>query len=370
MATKAYKKVKAAVLNQWGKHLDIEDLNLERPGKDEVMVKNAFCAICHSDIHSFMGEHFNPPLPAVGGHEVSGYVEEVGENVTYVKPGDPVIITIPSVGCGQCYSCMNGQPSYCENRGIKLASPGRYFNPKGQRLTQLGGAMGGFVEYTTVKEYNVVKMPADMPLEVASLLACGVISGFFAVINKAQVKPFQSVLVMGTGGVGLNAIQGAVFSGAYPVIAVDVEDSKLKLAGKFGATYTVNAKKESDPIEAVRKLTSGRGVDYAFITVAGLGPLRQGFKMCARGGTTIVIGHAGEEKLADFDAMDVMGVSLTGCGMGQARPRLDIPRLVQLYQGGRLKLDELLDQRFSLDQIDEAIASALTGKTLRNIIVL
>jgi S-(hydroxymethyl)glutathione dehydrogenase/alcohol dehydrogenase len=369
MAVKAGKKVKAAVVNKFGTHLDIEELTLERPEQGEVMVKVAFCAICHSDIHSIKGEHFNPPLPAIGGHEVSGYVEEIGEGVSYVTPGDPVIVTIPAVGCGQCYSCMNGQPTLCENRMTKLAGPGRYINKKGQRLTQLGGAMAGFTEYTTVKEYNVVKMPKDMPLDLASLLACGVVSGFYAVINKVQVRPFSSVVVMGTGGVGLNAVQGAVFSGAYPVIAVDVEDNKLEIARKFGATYTINAKREPDPIGAVKILTSGKGADYAFITVAGMGPLRQGFLMCRRGGMTIIIGHAGEQRLSDFDVMEVMGVTLTGCGMGQIRPRIDIPRLVTLYKGGRLKLDELLDRRFSLDQIDEAIESALTGKALRNIIV-
>ncbi len=362
-------KVKAAVVREYGKPLTIEEVTLEPPGKEEIIVRVAFCAICHSDIHSFRGEHGKPPLPAIGGHEVSGYVEEVGENVTYVKPGDRVVVTIPPAGCGQCFLCTIGQPNRCENRNIKLASPGRYIDKNGQRLTQLGGAMAGFAQYTTVSQYNVVKLPDDMPLEQASLLACGVISGFYAVINKAQVKPFSSVVVMGTGGVGLNAIQGAVFSGAYPVIAVDIEGKKLEMARIFGATYTVNAKQESDPIAAVRKITSGRGVDYAFITVAGIGPLRQGFKMCGRGGTTIIIGHAGEERLSDFDALDVMGVTLTGCGMGQARPRVDIPRLVDIYKGGRLKLDELIANHYKLEQINEAIESSLSGNVLRNVIV-
>lgn len=362
-------KVKAAVLYEYGKPMVVEDVTLEPPGKEDVLVKVAYCAICHSDIHSIKGEHGCPPLPAVAGHEVSGYVEKVGEGVTYVKPGDHVIVTIPTVGCGHCYRCTLGQPHMCENRGFRLASPGRYINKDGNRLTQLSGVMGGFAEYTTVSQNNVVKIPEDMPLEQASLLACGVISGFYAVVNKAQVKPFSSVVVVGTGGVGLNAIQGAVFSGAFPVIAVDVVDKKLEMAKKFGATYTVNVKKESDPIGAIRKLTSGRGADYAFITVGGIGPLRQGFQMCGWGGTTIVIGHAGVERLSDFDATEFMGVTLTGCGMGQIRPRVDIPRLIDLYKNGRLKLDELIADHYSLDQINEAIDSSLQGEALRNIIV-
>ena len=364
-------KTRGAVVQDFNRPMVIEELELEPPGKDEVMVKNAFCAICHSDIHSIRGEHGYPPLPAVGGHEISGYIQETGENVTYVKPGDRVVVTIPTAGCGQCFFCTTGRPDLCEYRRIKLALPGRYINRKGERLTQLGGAMAGFAEYTTVSQYNVVKISNEMPLEQASLLACGVISGFFAVVNRAKVTPFSSVVVMGAGGVGLNAIQGAVFSGAFPIIAVDVKDSKLEMARKFGATHTINASTVSDPVEMVRKLTqSGKGADYVFVTVAGIGPLRQGFLMS--GGTvgmTIVIGHAGEERLSDSDATEVMRRTLTGCAMGQIKPRVDIPRLESLYLAGRLKLDELITNHYSLDQINEAVEESSKGEVLRNIIV-
>jgi S-(hydroxymethyl)glutathione dehydrogenase/alcohol dehydrogenase len=365
-------KVKAAINYEFGTHLEVEDVDMDPPGEGEARIKVAFCAICHSDIHSMKGEHpqFNPKLPAIGGHEVAGHVDEIGKGVTYVKTGDPVIVTIPSVGCGHCYMCTIGKPFLCENRGFKFSSPGPYITKKGQRLTQFAGAMSGFVEYTNALEGNIVKVPEDMPLDSASILACAVISGFGAVVNKAQVKPFSSVVVMGTGGVGLNAIQGAVYSGAFPVIAVDVVDKKLELAKEFGATYTVNASKEEDPIGVVRKLTSGRGADYVFITVAGNAPLRQGFLMSGMDGITVAIGHAGEQYLSDFEVTEfVGGKTLTGCGMGQTRPRIDIPRLIDLYQAGYLKLDELLDQRYPLDKINEALESCLKGETLRNIIV-
>jgi S-(hydroxymethyl)glutathione dehydrogenase / alcohol dehydrogenase len=365
-------KTKVAVLYEYGKPLVIEEATLESPRKGEVMVRIASCAICHSDIHSMRGEHGNHPLPAVGGHEISGYIAEVGEGVTYVKPGDPVVTTLPMVGCGECYFCTLGQPSRCEGRkkGFIFGAPGRYVLTSGQRLTQLGGAFAGFAQYTTLAQEHITKLPQDMPMAQASLLACGVISGFGAVVNKAQVKPFSSVVVMGAGGVGLNAVQGAYFSGAYPIIAVDVVDKKLEAARQFGATWTVNSRTEKDPVAKVRELTLGRGADYIFITVAGLGPLRQGWMMSGMAGMTVVIGHAGVESMADFDATEfVGGKMMTGSAMGFVRPRVDIARLIDIYKAGRLKLDELISNRYPLEKINEAIASSLEGEALRNVII-
>jgi S-(hydroxymethyl)glutathione dehydrogenase / alcohol dehydrogenase len=366
-------KTKVAVLYEYGQPLVIEEAELDSPGEGEVMVRIACCAICHSDIHSMRGEHGNHPLPAVGGHEIAGYVEEAGKGVTYVKSGDPVIITLPAVGCGECYFCTLGQPNRCEGRkkgGFIFGAPGRYVTSKGQRLTQLGGAIAGFAQYTTVDQIHVTKIPDDMPMAQASLLACGVISGFCAVTNKAKVTPFSSVVVMGAGGVGLNAVQGAYFSGAYPIIAVDVMDKKLEAARQFGATFTLNAKTEKDPVAAVRNLTKGRGAEYVFITVAGTGPLRQGWMMSSMAGTTLVIGHAGVELMTAFDATEfVGGKMMTGSAMGFLRPRVDLPRLIEIYKGGRLKLDELVSNRYPLEKINEAIASTLEGEALRNVIV-
>jgi Zn-dependent alcohol dehydrogenase len=206
-------------------------------------------------------------------------------------------------------------------------------------------------------------------MDRAALLGCGVISGFGAVVNGAKVKPFSSVVVMGTGGVGLNAIQGAAFVGAHPIIAADVMDNKLEAARSFGATHTINIKKEHDPIAEVRRITYGRGADYVFITVAGIQPKRQGFLMLARNGMEIFIGHGINEYLSEFDAVEfVGGRMITGCAMGASRIRVDIPRLIELYQVGRLKLDELISKKYRLEQINEAIEDAEKGESLRNVI--
>ncbi len=362
--------MKAAVCYEFGKPLVIEDLELDKPGKGEVKVKVAACAICHSDIHSLYGEHSPIKLPAVGGHEIAGYIDEVGEGCSYAKVGDPVIVSIPMNGCGQCYFCLIGQSYNCPNRPLKLAAPGRYTNSKGQRLWQFAGDIAGFVEYTTVPEDHVVKVPKDMPLDRACLLACGVISGFGAITNRAKVKPFDAVVVMGSGGVGLNAVQGARFSGAHPIIAVDVLDSKLAAAKAFGATHTINVKTESDPVKKVREIIGGRGADVVIIAVAGIDIVRQGFNMAGPNGLTVVIGHAGKETMSNFDATEfVGGRMMSGSAMGAVRPRLDIPRLIDLYQCGRLKLDELVSQRFPFVKINDAIADAMKGDALRNVLI-
>lgn len=362
--------MKAAILYAFGKPLVTEDVTMDPPGKGEVKIRIAACAICHSDIHSFRGEHGSPPLPAVGGHEIAGYVEEAGEGVTYVKPGDPVVACIVPTGCGHCYYCNIGLSSQCMNHPIYLAAPGRYVNRSGRRLTQLAGPVAGFVEYSTLPEIHVVRIPEDMPVDRAALLGCCVISGFGAVVNRAKVKPNSSVLVMGAGGVGLNAIQGAFFSGAYPIIAADILDHKLEAAKAFGATYTVNMKQTDDPVKKVRDLTDGRGADTVIIAVAGIDILRQGFMMSAVDGTTVIIGHGHGEQLSDFTPTDFMrGRKLTGSAMGAARPRLDIPRLIELYRSGRVKLDELISGRYPLSRINDAIASMEQGEAIRNVIM-
>ncbi len=362
--------MKAAILYEYGKPLVLEEVSLDPPGRGEITIRMAATAICHSDIHSFRGEHGNPPLPAVGGHEIAAYIEETGEGVTYVRAGDPVIASISPAGCGDCYYCNIGLSNQCINNRITLAGPGRYVNSKGQRLTQFAGAIAGFAEYATIPEANVVKIPEDMPLDLASLLGCGVISGFGAVVNRAKVQPNSSVLVMGAGGVGLNAIQGAVFCGAFPVIAVDVLDSKLENAKTFGATHTINAKTEKDPISKAFEITYGRGADCVIIAVAGLDILRQGFMMSSVEGATVIIGHGFGEQLSAFSPLDFMlGRKLTGSAMGATRPRLDIPRLIELYKNGRLKLDELVSGHYPFEEINEAIASMERGEAIRNVIM-
>lgn len=356
--------MKAAVCYEFCKPLVVEEVNIDSPKKGEVKVRIAATAVCHSDIHTIKGE-LDRDLPMVPGHESSGYVEEVGENVTSVKPGDAVVISL-LVSCGHCLHCVSGRPHMCE-ANWPLSTESRLHNKQGQALS-LMVRVGSFAEYVIVDESQVVRLPGDMPIEQAALLACGVITGFGAVVNRARVEPLSSVVVIGTGGVGLNAIQGAAYSGAYPIIAVDMLDSKLEAALAFGATHTVKASDE-DAIKQVQQLTSGRGADYVFVTVGITAAIEQGFFMSGPRGMTVIVGLA-MEKLSlpplEFIRTERM---LTGSFMGTLRLSVDVPKLVTLYQAGRLKLDELITNRYPLEQINEAIESVERGEALRNLIV-
>jgi Zn-dependent alcohol dehydrogenase len=241
-------------------------------------------------------------------------------------------------------------------------------------VSQLSGPdIAGFAEYVTVPERTLVKIPKDMPVDSAALLACGVVSGYGAVFCHAQVEALSSITVIGCGGVGLNVIQSAKLAGAYPIIAVDIQDSKLETAQNFGATHTVNSKKETNPVEAVYRLTGGRGSDYVFIVVAGLDILRQGYMMSTFRGMTVILGHGFNEPLAAFQPVEFVATDriLTGCAMGGTRfnSRVDFPRIIELYQAGRYKLDELITGRYKLEEINEAIASVERGEAIRNVII-
>jgi Zn-dependent alcohol dehydrogenase len=242
-------------------------------------------------------------------------------------------------------------------------------NKKGQPL-DLKGNIGGFAEYVVVDESQVVKVPSDIPLDSAALLACGVTTGFGGVVNRAKVRPFQSVVVMGVGGVGINAIQGAAYAGAYPVIAVDVLESKLKMALDFGATHMVNAKNEKAADE-IRNLTGGRGADFVFVTVGSIAAINQGMSFTAVRGTTVMIGLPNFKDQVSITPLDMIPTekNLVGSFMGATNLKIDIPDLINLYKVGRLKLDELITGRFPLEKINEAMALTEKGEGLRNIII-
>ncbi len=358
--------MKAAVCYQYGQPLVIEDIDIRPPRPGEVKVRLAATAICHSDIHFIRGE-IPQPLPFVAGHESSGYIETVGEGVTSVKAGDRVVASL-LVSCGKCPPCREGRPHMCQAVWPRdKESP--YKNKKGQPIGQMT-LIGSFAEYTIVDASQVVPIPDDMPLDRAALLACGVITGFGAVVNRARVPVMSSCVIIGCGGVGLNAIQGAAIAGAYPIIAVDIVDKKLKAARDFGATHTVNAT-QGDAIEAVKGLTGGLGAAYVFVTVGSIAAVAQGFGMSAPSGTTVIVG------LPHF--RDMLSVSplafvkdertLTGAYMGSTNLSQDIPKLVELYQAGILKLDELITARYPLEQINEAIEAVVKGEALRNVIM-
>lgn len=362
--------IKAAVCYEVRKPLVMEEVILEPPGKGEVIIRCAGTSICHSDLHMIKGEHGPCPLPAVAGHETAGWVEEVGEGVTYVKPGDLVVYTLIPEPCDNCYYCNIGEFNQCINHPIVRRSPGRLRTKDGKRIYQWYGTMATFAEYATGLETNLVKIPKDTPVDRAALLSCGVIAGYGAVVNRAKVKPNRSVIIVGAGGVGLNAIQGALFVGAFPIIAIDINEKKLEMAKQFGATYIINAKKESDVMKKAMDLNYGRKADYVIVASAGIELLRQAFLMAAKNGTTVVVGHGFGEQMKEWMPVEFCGGKvLTGSAMGAIRTRIEIPRLIELYRNGRFKLDELVSGHYSFDKISEALASMEKGDVIRNVVM-
>ncbi len=358
--------MKAAVCYEVGKPLVIEEITLDPPKQGEVKVKLAATAVCHSDIHFFRGE-LPGQLPFVGGHESAGYVDEVGPGVTGFKKGDPVVLSLLS-SCGKCRFCLAGQRHLC-NGVFPMDNETRMHNKKGQDLTMLIKT-ASFAEYTIVDQSQLVKIPADMPMDSACMLACGVITGFGAVVNRARVKPMSSCVIVGIGGVGLNAVQGAAFSGAYPIIAVDIADKKLQAAKKFGATHTVNSAK-TDAAKEIEKLTDGAGADYVFVTVGSTAVINQALGMSGPRGVTVLVGLPKYTEMAEYAPFNIIRFEriLTGSFMGTTQLQTEIPKLVKLYKAGILKLDELITDRYPLEKINEAIDAVVKGEALRNIIV-
>jgi S-(hydroxymethyl)glutathione dehydrogenase / alcohol dehydrogenase len=358
--------MKAAVCYEYGKPLVIEDVELAPPQKNEVKVRLAATAICHSDIHFINGD-VGFPVPFVPGHESAGYVEEIGEGVTLVKPGDAVVVSCLA-SCGKCKYCAAGLPQLCVAQW-PLDKESRLRNKKGQVLAHMTRT-ATFAEYAIINEGQIALIDKDMPMDRACLLSCGVLTGFGAVVNRAQVKPFHSAVIIGFGGVGASSVQGAALSGAYPVIVVDVIDSKLKDAAVFGATHTINAKK-TDAIAAVKELTGG-GADYVFVTVGSTDAIKQGLTMCGPRGMTVVVGVVPIDKLVSISPHEfLLGCEkiLTGSYMGSSQLRYDVQNLTRLYKLGKLKLDEMITKRYRLEQINEAIETVIKGQALRNVIM-
>jgi len=358
--------MKAAVCYELGKPLVVDEIDVDPPQAGEVAVRTAACAVCHSDIHLVRGEWGGRP-PLVAGHEAAGIVERVGAGVTTVRPGDRVVVSLLR-SCGRCFYCQSGSPHQCE-ADYTLNHETRLHTRRGEPIRQSANT-AGFAETMVVEQSQCVPLPDDMPLDRACLLACGVITGLGAVVNTAKVRPGQNVVVIGVGGVGLNAVQGAALSGAFPIIAVDLLDHKLEAARAFGATHTLNAQRERHPHKAVQGWTQGRGADYVFVTVGSASAVEQGFRMLRRGGTEVVVGIPGRGATVTLPVGRFVGErTLTGSSMGSTRLSVDVPKLVALYQAGRLKLDELITARYPLEGINEAIEAVERGEALRNVIV-
>ena len=357
--------MKAAVCRAFGSPLVIEDLRLDSPEEGEVRVKIAACAICHSDI-DYAGGAWRGTLPAVYGHEAAGVVEAVGPGVRGLQPGDRVVVSLLR-SCGRCFFCTGGEPHLCEAE-FPADREGRLFTSEGEQVLQAMHT-GAFAEEVVVDQSQLAVVPPSMPLDSASLLGCGVITGLGAVVNTAAVPEGSSVVVVGTGGVGLNSVQGAVLRKAEPIVAADISPSKLDAAISFGATHALDA--ANDLEGEVRALTGGRGADYVFVTVGSARAVEQGLTCLRRGGTLVLVGMPPSGVTFDVVAVDLAyhAKRIVGSRMGSTVLARAVPELVELYEQGRLKLDELISGRYRLEQINEAIAAAGDGAMLRNVIV-
>ncbi len=358
-------KIKAALCREFGAPLVIEDIHIAPPGMGEVEVTLGAVAVCHSDI-SYAEGAWGGPLPAVYGHEAAGTVTAVGPGAGGLKVGDAVIVTLIRA-CGSCPSCASGRPTICETPIDGLKGP--ITTVDGEPLFQ-AMACGAFAEKVVVDHSQVVKIPQAMPRDVACLLSCGVITGVGAVVNAGGIRPGQDVVVIGAGGVGLNAIQGARIAGARRIVAVDMSEEKLEVARQFGATHGVLATGKS-PWRDSYKALGGRGADLVLVTVGAIPAYEQAPRYLGRGGRAILVGmpHSGDMARYEPVVMAAIGQGMIGSKMGDVVIQRDIPWMIDLYEQGRLKLDELISGRWSLEQINEAIADTKSGGAKRNVIL-
>ena len=360
--------MKAAILNEQPGDLVIEDLSIDKPGPGEVLIQTVGAGLCHSDLH-FMEGLFRTATPIVMGHESAGIVQAVGEGVDYVAPGDHVVACL-SIFCGQCPQCLGGHPYRCAN-------PKATSRPKGAsaRLSRADGTpvdqfarLGGFAEEMLVHQNGLVKVIEEMPLDRACLIGCGVTTGFGAAVRTANVQVGSSVCVIGAGGIGLSAIQGARISGANKIIAVDLSPSKLETAQQMGATHVVDATESDDVVDEVRELTGG-GVDYSFEAIGRSATVRQAFDMLALGGTATVIGMVPSKEEVTLRGIDFLQEKkLQGSMMGSNQFRTDIPRMIDMYLDGRLLLDEMVSARIPIEDVNQGYEMMRQGEVARTVI--
>jgi S-(hydroxymethyl)glutathione dehydrogenase/alcohol dehydrogenase len=355
--------MKAAVLETIPGELVVDDVQIRSVGPREVLVRTVAAGLCHSDLH-FMEGKYPCPVPAVLGHESAGVVEEVGSDVSYLRPGDHVISCISGF-CGSCGYCLSGRPHLCDKEALAC-------DPTGPpRLTRDGKPiyqffdLSSFAEQLLVHENMLVKIRPDMPLDKAALIGCGVTTGVGAVINTAKVRPGEQVAVIGCGGIGLNAIQAAALVGAR-VIAIDRIASKLALATEFGATDVVDAS-ATDAVMAVHELTGG--VDHAFEAIGLKETAEQAFMMLRKGGTATVIGMVPFGQKVEIDGFQLLlEKKLQGSNMGSNRFRVDMPQYVEWYLAGKLKLDELVSGVMPLEKINDGFAALRSGEVARQLV--
>lgn len=351
--------------------LAVEELELAAPGPGQVLVEVAAAGLCHSDLSVINGSRPRQ-MPIVLGHEASGIVREVGSGVRDFAPGDHVVFSFVPI-CGRCLYCSTGRPALCENgarsntAGTLLDGSCCFRNRKGETLHHHQG-VSAFSQFTVVAQESLVKIDPELPLEIAALFGCAVITGVGAVINSARVEPGESIAVFGLGGVGLSAILGAKAAGAHPIIAVDPLPHKLELARQLGASHTVQAGKE-DAATAIRDITHG-GAAYTVECAGNAQVLADAYKATRRGGTTVAVGLPAPDKQFSIPAVTLTAEERTvkGCYMGSAVPKRDIPRFIALYRAGRLPVDLLLTGRIQLEDLNSAFDALDRGEAVRQII--
>jgi alcohol dehydrogenase len=371
-------KIRAAVLDRMGakppyaksKPLRIAELELDPPGRGELLVRVAAAGLCHSDLSVINGDRPRP-MPMALGHESAGVVEALGEDVTDLAVGDHVVMVfMPS--CGHCVPCAEGRPALCEpgaaaNGAGTLLSGARRLHCDGAEVNHHLG-VSGFATHCVVSRRSVVKVDPDLPLDEAALFGCAVLTGVGAVVNTGRLMPGQNAAVIGLGGVGLSSVLGAVASGARQIVAIDLADDKLGLARQLGATHTVNAR-DPDAADQVKQVTGG-GVDFAFEMAGAQRAMELAFKITRRGGTTITAGLPPPGAALPVPIVQLVAEERTvkGSYIGTCVPTRDIPRYVALYRAGKLPVDRLMSGKLSLDQINEGFDRLHEGKAVRQVI--
>jgi S-(hydroxymethyl)glutathione dehydrogenase/alcohol dehydrogenase len=360
--------MRAAVLRGPGL-LAVEEVAVEEPRAGEVLVRMHAAGVCGSDVHVIRGT-FPAPLPVVPGHEGAGVVEAVGPGVTHVRPGDHVML-LWRTACGGCWYCAHHRPALCEQgqsmrfSGLLPDGTTRYLDAAGATLHHFAG-ISTFAEWSVAPAAAVLPIPEDVPFAAAAVVGCAVLTGTGAVFNAAQVRPGQSCAVLGCGGVGLNVIQACAISGASLVVAIDVDPEKLRLAGEFGATHLVDAR-DGGALETVQSLTGGLGAEVAFEASGRIEALQEAVSLVRRAGTVIAVGAPPFGAHLQLEALPFVmsDKTLRGTLYGSADFGIDVPRLIDLYRAGKLKLDELITREFALDEIGEAVAAAEQGRVAR-----
>ena len=359
--------MKAAVMRANNVPLEIEDVDIDSPGPGEVLVKTVASGICHSDLHVIEGGLPMPP-PCVLGHEPAGIVEEIGEGVTDVVPGDHVIGCITS-WCGVCKFCTGGRPYLCPTQfaGRPPEAKSR-LSANGDPIMQFAN-LSSFAEKMLVPQRSLVKIRDDMPLDRASLIGCGVTTGLGAALNTVNIPAGASVAIIGCGGVGLSALQGSRITGAGKIIAVDAQPWKFDIATKLGATDCVDASKD-DPVAAVQALTGG-GADFVFECIGLVPTVQQAVAMTGRGGTTVLVGVVPVTEMVPISAADLtlQEKNITGSYMGSNAFRFDMPKYIEFYLDGRLHLDEMISSRIKIEEVNDALDLMRQGEAARQVIM-